>query len=86
MGHEMSHVRNYDIRLQTIALALAAAISMLVNFAGNFWWLGGRRDDDDNDNGWGILAFFRLNSFDIAGTTSRNNCSDGVIAEPGVPS
>lgn len=48
MGHEMSHVRNYDIRLQTIALALSAAISMLVNFAGNFWWFGGSRDDDDN--------------------------------------
>ena len=56
MGHEMSHVRNYDIRLQTIALALAAAISMLVNFAGNFWWFGGRRDRDENDGGWGILA------------------------------
>ena len=56
MGHEMSHVRNYDIRLQTIALALAAAISMLVNFAGNFWWFGGRRDRDGNDGGWGILA------------------------------
>lgn len=48
MGHEMSHVRNYDIRLQTIALALSAAISMLVNFAGNFWWFGGSRDDDDD--------------------------------------
>lgn len=48
MGHEMSHVRNYDIRLQTIALALSAAISALVNFAGNFWWFGGSRDDDDD--------------------------------------
>ena len=56
MGHEMSHVRNYDIRLQTIALALSAAISMLVNFAGNFWWFGGSRSDDDNDNSWGVFA------------------------------
>lgn len=55
MGHEMSHVRNYDIRLQTIALALASAISVLVNFAGNFWWWGGSRRDDDDDAG-GILA------------------------------
>lgn len=51
MGHEMSHVRNYDIRLQTIALALSAVISALVNFAGNFWWFGGRRSSDDEDNG-----------------------------------
>lgn len=56
MGHEMSHVRNYDIRLQTIALALASAISVLVNFAGNFWWFGGSRGSDDDDDGWGILA------------------------------
>ncbi|MCI1974680.1 MAG: zinc metalloprotease HtpX [Limosilactobacillus sp.] len=57
MGHEMSHVRNYDIRLQTIALALSAAISALVSFAGNFWWLGGSRSSDDDDNGAvGIFA------------------------------
>lgn len=56
MGHEMSHVRNYDIRLQTIALALSAAISMLVNFAGNLWWFGGSRSDDDDDNSWGVFA------------------------------
>lgn len=56
MGHEMSHVRNYDIRLQTIALALSAGISMLVNFAGNFWWFGGSRSDDDDDNSWGVFA------------------------------
>ena len=57
MGHEMSHVRNYDIRLQTIALALSAAITALVNFAGNFWWFGGgRSSDDDDDSAIGIFA------------------------------
>lgn len=53
MGHEMSHVRNYDIRLQTIALALSAAITALVNF----WWFGGgRSSDDDDDSAIGIFA------------------------------
>ena len=57
MGHEMSHVRNYDIRLQTIALALSAEITALVNFAGNFWWFGGgRSSDDDDDSAIGIFA------------------------------
>ncbi|MBD8085945.1 zinc metalloprotease HtpX [Limosilactobacillus sp. c9Ua_26_M] len=57
MGHEMSHVRSYDIRLQTIALALSAAITALVNFAGNFWWFGGgRSSDDDDDSAIGIFA------------------------------
>lgn len=57
MGHEMSHVRNYDVRLQTIALALSAAITALVNFAGNFWWFGGgRSSDDDDDSAIGIFV------------------------------
>ncbi|MCF6165379.1 Heat shock protein HtpX [Furfurilactobacillus rossiae] len=56
IGHEMTHVRNYDIRLQTIALALSAAISLLVNIGMNsFWWGGGRRDRDDDDNDGGYL-------------------------------
>jgi len=58
IGHEMSHVRNYDIRLQTIALALTAAISLLVNWGMNaFWWGGGRRsrDNDRDGNGAQIL-------------------------------
>ncbi|MCT4458276.1 zinc metalloprotease HtpX [Lactiplantibacillus paraplantarum] len=58
IGHEMSHVRNYDIRLQTIALALTAAISLLVNWGMNaFWWSDGRRsrDNDRDGNGAQIL-------------------------------
>lgn len=55
MGHEMSHVRNYDIRLQTIALALASAIGALVGFVSHIWWFGGSRRDDDNDRG-GVIA------------------------------
>ncbi|MCT3455526.1 zinc metalloprotease HtpX [Limosilactobacillus fermentum] len=53
MAHEMTHVRNYDIRLQTIALALTAAISMLVNFAGNFMWFGASSRHDDREEGAG---------------------------------
>ncbi|NLR08913.1 MULTISPECIES: zinc metalloprotease HtpX [Lactobacillaceae] len=57
IGHEISHVRNYDIRLQTIALALSAAIGMLVNFASNWlWWGGGRRRDDDRDSAGNVIV------------------------------
>ncbi|HIW71614.1 MAG TPA: zinc metalloprotease HtpX [Candidatus Levilactobacillus faecigallinarum] len=58
IGHEISHVRNYDIRLQTIALALAAAIGFLVNFASNwFWWgAGSRRRDNDDDSAGNIIG------------------------------
>ncbi|GEL89550.1 zinc metalloprotease HtpX [Pediococcus parvulus] len=55
LGHEISHVRNYDIRLQTIALALSAAISMLVNIGMNsFWWGGGRRRNNNDSEGSNI--------------------------------
>lgn len=56
IGHEMSHVRNYDIRLQTIALALSAAIGLLVNFAGNWFWWGGSRRRDDRDSGGNVVG------------------------------
>lgn len=53
MGHEMTHVRNYDIRLQTIALALSAVVSVLVNIGFNsFWWGGGRRGRDNEGGGY----------------------------------
>ena len=55
LGHEISHVLNYDIRLQTIALALSAAISMLVNIGMNsFWWGGGRRRNNNDSEGGNI--------------------------------
>ncbi|KRN01522.1 heat shock protein HtpX [Levilactobacillus senmaizukei DSM 21775 = NBRC 103853] len=55
IGHEMSHVRNYDIRLQTIALALSAAIGLLVSFSHNwFFWGGSRRRDDREGNAGAI--------------------------------
>ena len=43
-GHEVSHIRNYDIRISTIAVALASAITMPAGMARNMmFWGGGRR-------------------------------------------
>ena len=51
MAHEMTHVRNYDIRIQTLAVALTSVIALLANFGTNFmFWGGGRRDDEDNNS------------------------------------
>lgn len=58
MGHEVSHIRNYDIRISTIAVALTSAVTMLSSMAGRMMWFGGggrRRNDRDNDNGLGII-------------------------------
>jgi heat shock protein HtpX len=55
MAHEMAHVKNYDIRLQTLAVALTAAIAMVGNFATNFWVMSSRRDDNRESNIIGIV-------------------------------
>ena len=59
MGHEVSHIRNYDIRISTIAVALASAITLLSSMAGRMMWWGGtgrRRSDNDRDgNGLEIV-------------------------------
>ncbi|MHC9532193.1 zinc metalloprotease HtpX [Dellaglioa sp. BT-FLS60] len=61
MAHEISHVRNYDIRLSTIALALSAAISLLVNIGMNsFWWGGGRRRSSNDREGGGSLEIILM--------------------------
>lgn len=54
LGHEISHIRNYDIRLSMVALVLVSAISFIADFAQKWMWFGfggRRRDDDDEDSG-----------------------------------
>lgn len=55
MAHEMSHVKNYDIRVSTIVFGLVSAIGMLADMAMRmaFWgsMFSGGDDDDRRDNG-----------------------------------
>lgn len=64
IAHEMSHIRNYDIRIATIALALTAAITMLTNLGSNWWFFAGAsgrdRDNRDNNSGGGQILIFVL--------------------------
>ncbi|MDE3154985.1 MAG: M48 family metalloprotease [Acidobacteriota bacterium] len=56
VAHEMSHVRNYDIRLMMIIAALVGAVILLSDFASRWlWWGGGRRRNRD-DGGGGAAA------------------------------
>lgn len=60
MAHEVSHIRNYDIKLQTTALALAAVVSMLANFGTHSLFFGGGRRRDDREGGNGIFEIVML--------------------------
>lgn len=57
VAHEMSHIRNYDIRLMTIVAALVGAVALLSDWAargmrfGLFGGRGGSRSKDKNGGG-----------------------------------
>ena len=61
MGHEMSHVRNYDIRFTLIVGVLVGSIALLAQlFLRYTFWFGGGRNRDSNDSGGGGLAVVML--------------------------
>ncbi len=53
MGHELSHVRNYDIRFSLVVGVMVGAIAILADFflRFTFWGGGGRSRDRDNGGG-----------------------------------
>ena len=59
IGHEVSHIRNLDIRISTIAVALASAITLLSSMAGRMMWWGGasrsRRNSDHDSGGLEVI-------------------------------
>lgn len=56
MAHEMGHIKNYDIRVTTIAFALVGVISMIADFFLHFSFFGGSRNDNEGDSRLAILA------------------------------
>ncbi|MGE0306078.1 MAG: M48 family metalloprotease, partial [Acidimicrobiia bacterium] len=52
VAHELSHIRNYDILVSTLAVTMVGAIALVSDFGIRFlWWNGGRRGRDDRDGG-----------------------------------
>lgn len=47
MAHEMSHVKNYDIRVSMTVFALTCVIGVLADFASRLMFYGDRRRDDE---------------------------------------
>lgn len=58
IAHELSHIRNYDILVSTLAVTLVGSIALLSNIAIRMmWWNGGReRRDGDRGNSGNVLA------------------------------
>jgi heat shock protein HtpX len=54
IAHEMSHVRNYDIRFTLLVGVLVGAVALLADWFLRFtFWGGGRRSSSDNNRGGG---------------------------------
>jgi heat shock protein HtpX len=57
IAHELSHVRNYDILISSVAATLAGAITWIGHFG---MWFGGGSRDRDRSGGAGILGLVLL--------------------------
>jgi heat shock protein HtpX len=60
IAHEMAHVKNYDVRLATIAAVMAGFVVILadITMRGMFW--GGGRNREERGGGAGILMIIGI--------------------------
>lgn len=57
LAHELGHIRNRDILIQSVAATIGAAITMLARMA---FFFGGQRDEDHRGSAFGMLFMLIL--------------------------
>jgi heat shock protein HtpX len=59
VAHELSHIRNYDILVSTLAVTMVGAIALMADMGvRTMWWNGGRISrGSDRDNGSNPIAY-----------------------------
>ncbi|MCA1996892.1 MAG: M48 family metallopeptidase [Armatimonadetes bacterium] len=60
MAHEVSHIRNYDIRFMTTIALIAGVIPLLADFLKRMAWYGGGRRRSKDDSGQAIFMILAL--------------------------
>ncbi len=55
IGHEMSHIKNYDVRLMMLTVVLVGVIVLLGDFLLRSFWYGRRKDDSKGSQLQAIL-------------------------------
>jgi heat shock protein HtpX len=57
IAHEMSHIKNYDVLVQTLAVVMVGIVALLSDWTlRTFFWGGGRRRTRDRSGGGGNAA------------------------------
>jgi heat shock protein HtpX len=61
VAHEMSHIKNYDVRLQTVVVVMAGVVALLSDWIlRSFFWGGGRRRTSRDRGGGGAGTLFLI--------------------------
>jgi heat shock protein HtpX len=64
LAHELSHVKNYDILVSTLAVTLVGVVALMADFGLRFmWWGGPRHRNDQRDGGAGAGAIIAIAGF-----------------------
>jgi heat shock protein HtpX len=64
LAHELSHIKNYDILVSTLAVTMVGMVALMSDLAIRFMWFGGGRSfDDDNNGGGGAGAILAILGF-----------------------
>ena len=63
LAHELSHIKNYDILVSTIAVTLVGFIAIMSDIGIRTLWWGGGRSRDDNNNGGGAGSILAIAGF-----------------------
>ena len=54
IAHELSHIKNYDIRLMTLVVVLVGLVALLADFMLRFTWFGSGRRPGNRGRGEGL--------------------------------
>lgn len=60
VAHEMSHIKNYDIRFMMLVAVLAGSIALMADFFWRMRWFGGGRSRDNDSGGGQVQAIFMI--------------------------
>ena len=55
IAHELSHIKNYDIRLMMLVIVLVGTVALLADWFLRFRFLGGSRGNDNNRGQLGVI-------------------------------